>query len=109
MPTYDYECGACGHAFELFQAITAKPVRKCPSCGRPRAKRLIGTGAGVLFRGSGFYQTDYRSDGYKQKAKAEKESAGGTTTKSGEGGATKAACESSTKSKGESSGSGSGK
>lgn len=76
MPTYDYECGACGHKYELFQSITAKPVRRCPKCGRPSAKRLIGTGAGVIFRGSGFYCTDYRSDGYKSSAKAEKESNG---------------------------------
>ncbi len=73
MPTYDYECNACGHKFELFQSITAKPVRRCPKCGRPSAKRLIGTGAGVIFRGSGFYATDYRSDSYKSAAKAEKE------------------------------------
>ncbi|MBN1490354.1 MAG: zinc ribbon domain-containing protein [Phycisphaerae bacterium] len=73
MPTYDYECDACGHAFELFQPITARAIRKCPACGKATAKRLIGAGGGVIFRGSGFYQTDYRSDGYRQKAKAEKE------------------------------------
>jgi len=105
MPTYDYECGACGHAFELFQSITAKPVRKCPSCGRPRATRLIGTGAGVLFRGSGFYQTDYRSENYKQRARAEKESAGAAASKSGDGGTGKATAGSSTASNGGSSGS----
>jgi len=105
MPTYDYECGACGHAFELFQSITAKPVRKCPSCGRPRAMRLIGTGAGVLFRGSGFYQTDYRSENYKQRARAEKESAGAAASKSGDGGTGKATPGSSTASNGGSSGS----
>jgi putative FmdB family regulatory protein len=72
MPTYDYECEACGHEFERFQSITAVPVRTCPSCGRRKVRRLIGTGAGVLFKGSGFYQTDYRSDSYKKAAEGEK-------------------------------------
>lgn len=71
MPTYDYECGACGHVYEMFQSITAKPVKKCPLCGKPKAKRLIGTGGALIFRGSGFYCTDYRSDSYKSAAKAE--------------------------------------
>jgi len=71
MPTYDYLCQSCGHELEMFQQITAKPVKKCPSCGRMDLKRLIGTGSGVLFKGSGFYQTDYRSDSYKKAAKAE--------------------------------------
>ena len=61
MPTYDYECGACEHAWELFQPMSAKPVRKCPECGKLKAERLIGTGGGILFKGSGFYETDYRS------------------------------------------------
>ena len=69
MPTYDYACQKCGHEFEEFQAITAKPLRKCPECGKLALKRLIGTGAGIIFKGSGFYQTDYRSDSYKQGAK----------------------------------------
>jgi putative FmdB family regulatory protein len=73
MPTYDYECGACGHRFELFQAIKEAARRKCPACGRLKLRRLIGTGAAVLFRGSGFYQTDYRSADYRKKAKADKE------------------------------------
>ena len=60
MPTYDYVCGKCGHRFELFQPITNKPIKKCPSCGANSAKRLIGAGAGLIFRGSGFYCTDYR-------------------------------------------------
>ena len=75
MPTYDYKCQACDHTFEEFQSITAKPIRKCPECGKLKVKRLIGTGAGVIFKGSGFYETDYRSDGYKKAAKAESESA----------------------------------
>ena len=84
MPTYEYRCEACGHAFDEFQSITAAPLKKCPECGKPRLKRLIGTGAGIIFKGSGFYETDYRSEGYKQAAKAEKESSGGE--KSGDGG-----------------------
>jgi putative FmdB family regulatory protein len=72
MPTYDYECSACAHRFELFQPITAKPIRKCPQCGKMTVKRLIGPGGAIIFRGSGFYQTDYRSSDYTSKAKAEK-------------------------------------
>lgn len=85
MPTYDYECSACGHAFELFQPITAKPIRKCPSCARPSARRLIGTGGGIIFRGSGFYCTDYRSESYKSAAKKETESAGSASKSNGDG------------------------
>lgn len=84
MPTYDYECSACGHEFELFQSITAKPQKKCPACGRSTAKRLIGTGAGLIFKGSGFYITDYRSDSYKQAAKSDSESSGGKKETSGD-------------------------
>src|SRR5688572_8559230 len=75
MPTYDYLCEACNHAFELFQSITAPVQRKCPHCGKPRLKRLIGAGAGVLFKGGGFYETDYRSDSYKKAAEADKKAA----------------------------------
>ena len=71
MPTYDYECDACGHVFEEFQSITARPLRVCPACGKRRLRRLIGTGAALLFKGSGFYATDYRSSDYKRKAKAD--------------------------------------
>lgn len=78
MPTYEYECTACKHTFERFQSITAKPVKTCPSCGRRKARRLIGAGAGIIFKGSGFHQTDYRSEDYKRKAKAE--SAGGASS-----------------------------
>ncbi|MGA9450228.1 MAG: FmdB family zinc ribbon protein [Verrucomicrobiia bacterium] len=76
MPTYEYICEKCGHEFEAFQSISAQPLRICPqaSCprkkwGRGRVKRKIGAGAGLLFKGSGFYITDYRSEGYKQAAK----------------------------------------
>jgi putative FmdB family regulatory protein len=82
MPTYDYKCDACGHRFEKFQSITAAPVRKCPACGKNKVKRLLGTGAGVIFKGSGFYTTDYRSESYKSGAKAE----GGTTGADGKAG-----------------------
>ena len=73
MPTYDYHCTACGYNGETFQSITAKPIKKCPACKRNRMERLIGAGAGIIFRGSGFYETDYRSDSYKAQAKKEKE------------------------------------
>jgi putative FmdB family regulatory protein len=72
MPTYDYVCKSCDHEWELFQSITAKPIRKCPECGKLKAQRLIGAGAGIIFKGSGFYQTDYRSDSYKKAAAADK-------------------------------------
>jgi putative FmdB family regulatory protein len=72
MPTYDYECDNCNHAFELFQTISEPLKRKCPECGKRRLRRLIGAGAAVVFKGSGFYQTDYRSESYKKSAKAEK-------------------------------------
>ena len=71
MPTYEYECPKCSNMFEEFQSITAEPLTKCPQKGcRGRVKRLIGTGGGLLFKGSGFYITDYRSESYKQGEKA---------------------------------------
>ncbi|MCC6492031.1 MAG: zinc ribbon domain-containing protein, partial [Pirellulales bacterium] len=85
MPTYDYQCDACSHKFELFQGITEPVKRKCPECGKPKLRRLFGTGAAVMFKGSGFYQTDYRSDSYKKAAEKEKKSAsdaGGEKSKS---------------------------
>ncbi|MEI7767259.1 MAG: zinc ribbon domain-containing protein [Phycisphaerae bacterium] len=69
MPTYEYACQACDHRFEEFQSMTAKPVRKCPKCGKLKVKRLISAGAGVIFKGSGFYETDYRSKSYSDDAK----------------------------------------
>lgn len=72
MPTYDYVCDACDHKFELFQSITAEPEKKCPQCGKRKLRRLIGAGAAIVFKGSGFYQTDYRSESYKKRAEADK-------------------------------------
>jgi putative FmdB family regulatory protein len=88
MPTYDYLCDACQHSFEEFQAMSDAPLKKCPQCGKRKLRRLIGTGAAVLFKGSGFYQTDYRSESYKSAAKKEQEAAkpastNGTTDKGG--------------------------
>ncbi len=72
MPTYDYRCNACGHAFELFQSMSEKHKRKCPECSKLKLERLIGMGAGVIFKGGGFYETDYRSDSYKSDQAADK-------------------------------------
>ncbi|HTS18312.1 MAG TPA: FmdB family zinc ribbon protein [Verrucomicrobiae bacterium] len=77
MPTYEYECQKCGHRFELFQSIKDAPKRTCPKC-RGRVKRLLGTGAGVIFKGSGFYSTDYRKPGYSEAAKKESGATTGT-------------------------------
>src|SRR3954464_628594 len=71
MPTYEYECEACGYKFERFQSIKSDAIRKCPECGKNKVKRLIGIGAGMIFKGSGFYITDYRDKSYSEKAKAE--------------------------------------
>ena len=82
MPTYDYVCDACEHAFEEFQSFSDEVLTKCPKCGKKKLRRLFGTGAAVLFKGSGFYETDYRSESYQKAAKAEQEgskpAAGGT-------------------------------
>ena len=72
MPTYEYVCRACRHEFERFQPITSSPVRTCPKCGRKRVERKIGIGAAVLFKGGGFYETDYRSESYRKTEEAEK-------------------------------------
>ena len=69
MPTYDYLCSACGHRFEEFQSMSSKPLRQCPECKKNALDRLIGPGAGVIFKGSGFYQTDYRGKSYASDAK----------------------------------------
>lgn len=84
MPTYEYLCQACGHEFELFQSMSASVKRKCPDCGKLKLKRLIGIGSGVIFKGSGFYQTDYRSDSYKKAADADKKASEPKTSKKDE-------------------------
>ena len=81
MPTYDYECDACGHRFELFQGINDPVQRKCPDCKKNKLRRLFGTGAAIVFKGSGFYQTDYRSESYKKAADADKKSTTGNESK----------------------------
>ena len=83
MPTYDYQCDACDHLFELYQGINDPKKRKCPECGKLKLRRLLGTGAAVVFKGSGFYQTDYRSDSYNKAKAADKpkDSSGGDSKK----------------------------
>ena len=81
MPTYDYKCEACGHAFEKFQSMSAGHLKKCPECGKPKLVRLIGTGAGVIFKGGGFYETDYRGDGYQKAADKESGKSDGKSDK----------------------------
>ncbi len=99
MPTYEYRCAACDHEFELFQSMSASHKRKCPECGRLKLERLIGTGAAVIFKGSGFYQTDYRSESYKKAAEKDKKAASGDTKSAGDD-----KKKTTTKAKGESSG-----
>jgi len=95
MPTYDYVCDACEHEFELFQSITAGVKRKCPECGKLKLRRLIGPGAAIVFKGSGFYKTDYRSESYKsgaakaKKARSTAKSSSKSKSKSKSGGAKK--------------------
>jgi putative FmdB family regulatory protein len=85
MPTYDYLCDACDHKFELFQSITEPVKKKCPACKKSKLRRLFGTGAAIMFKGSGFYITDYRSEGYKKRASEDKPatSNGSADSKSG--------------------------
>ena len=80
MPTYEYVCSACGHEFEAFQSITADPIRLCPRCGKRKVARKIGIGGAVIFRGGGFYETDYRSADYEQAKKADGVPAAAATT-----------------------------
>jgi putative FmdB family regulatory protein len=87
MPTYDYECDACGHEFELFQSISEPVRRKCPDCGKLKLRRLFGTGAAVVFKGSGFYQTDYRSESYKKAAEKDKKPSSEKSSKDAKKGA----------------------
>ena len=76
MPTYQYECGACGHGFEVLQSMLEKKLKKCPKCGKPKLHRLIGAGSGIIFKGTGFYETDYkRKDALPSGGKSEAHSA----------------------------------
>src|SRR5882672_4820564 len=104
MPTYDYVCDACGHSFDELQAFSDPLLTKCPKCKKRKLRRLFGTGAAVLFKGSGFYQTDYRSESYKAAAKADQEPAKPSTNGTADTTATpaKPAAESSAKSGGKS-------
>lgn len=72
MPTYEYECEKCGKRLEKVQPITAEPLKDCPKCKKKTLRRVISSGGGIIFKGSGFYQTDYRSDSYKKSAEKEK-------------------------------------
>ena len=81
MPTYEYKCENCEHQFEQFQSITSKPLRVCPQCGENTLTRLIGAGAGIIFKGSGFYSTDYRTESYKKAAASDKKPSPKTTEK----------------------------
>lgn len=101
MPTYDYECDACGHAFELFQSITEPVKRKCPACKKSKLRRLFGTGAAIVFKGSGFYQTDYRSESYKKAAEKDSKASDSSGDKAGgdKSGADKSSGDSSTSGK----------
>jgi putative FmdB family regulatory protein len=90
MPTYDYVCDGCGHAFELFQSMTDSLKKTCPKCGKKKLRRLIGAGGAIVFKGSGFYKTDYRSESYKKGAAADsggKSEGGGAKKSDGGGGA----------------------
>lgn len=83
MPTYDYVCDACHHEFEAFESIKADPQRVCPECQAEKLRRKIGAGAAILFKGSGFYQTDYRSESYKKRAEADKPADSSAKSKDG--------------------------
>src|SRR5438270_1479987 len=97
MPTYEYQCDACEHNFDEFQSMSEPALTKCPKCGKKKLRRVFGAGAAVIFKGSGFYETDYRSESYKKAAKADQEAAGkpagkadgaGTAGSEGKGGST---------------------
>ena len=80
MPTYEYECEKCGYKFERFQKMTDPPVKVCPECKSRKVKRLIGPGGGVIYKGPGFYTTEYRSEEYKRKEREEKQAASSSSS-----------------------------
>ncbi len=82
MPTYEYRCSACDNKWEEFQSIKAEPTKKCPKCRKAKAERIISAGGGIIFKGSGFYQTDYRSESYKKGAEAAKKASETSTSTS---------------------------
>jgi putative FmdB family regulatory protein len=86
MPTYEYQCTACNNKWEEFQSIKAEPTRKCPKCRKLKAERIISAGGGIIFKGSGFYQTDYRSESYKKGAEAAKKASEVSTATSSDSG-----------------------
>ncbi len=102
MPTYDYSCDACKHKFEVFESISAQPQTKCPKCKKKKLRRLFGAGAGLVFKGSGFYQTDYRSESYKKAASADKPASDSTSSNSDSGSKSEAKAESKPAAKNES-------
>ncbi|MBN8628676.1 MAG: zinc ribbon domain-containing protein [Planctomycetes bacterium] len=103
MPTYDYECEACGHKFEQFQSMKDEALTKCPECKKKKLRRLFGTGGAIVFKGSGFYQTDYRSESYKKSAAADSKSSsgGGDSGSSGGGSSSSSKGDSGSKSSGD--------
>jgi putative FmdB family regulatory protein len=107
MPTYEYRCKKCGHHFELFHSIKDEGIKRCPRC-KGRAERVPTAGAGILFKGSGFYITDYRSSSYKEKAKQEKSSGGSSGGSESGGGSSSGGSGGESKKKKKSSGGGSG-
>jgi putative FmdB family regulatory protein len=106
MPTYEYHCDACEHNFDEFQSMSEASLKKCPKCKKPKLRRVFGTGAAILFKGAGFYETDYRSESYKSAAKADQEAAGKSSS-NGTNGATDTNGATSSKSTGEAKKSGS--
>ncbi|MBM4022015.1 MAG: zinc ribbon domain-containing protein [Planctomycetes bacterium] len=86
MPTYDYVCDGCGHAFELFQSMTDAVKKTCPKCKKRKLRRLLGAGGAIVFKGSGFYKTDYRSESYKKGAAADSGGGKADSGKKGDGG-----------------------
>jgi putative FmdB family regulatory protein len=83
MPTYEYACSKCGHHFEQFQSMRDEPLKKCPKCHKAALKRLVGGGAGLIFKGSGFYITDYKNKGMAKAASAESGATAGTKAETG--------------------------